>query len=160
MEDILVLILIAVVASVAKVKKNAQSKKAIQFRENYKAMQASFERQEKVNEGQQRQAEIQLEKQKHEKEQFVKNMNASAVQKQPAKEPVRSTFESAHQHEGRQDIPCPAVERELPRIQAKKEEKKPAATVPGLKLQFDQNAVLQGFVMSEILNRPRSGARR
>lgn len=65
-----------------------------------------------------------------------------------------------HQHEGRQDVPCPAVEREMPHIRTEEKTQPNAKSVPGLKLSFDRNTVLQGFVMSEILNRPRPGMRR
>ena len=62
----------------------------------------------------------------------------------------------SHFHEGRQDVPCPATEvRPMDRA---KEHTVPA--VPGLKMAFDRNTVLRGFVMSEILNRPRPGMRR
>lgn len=78
----------------------------------------------------------------------------SKVTEMPASQPVEEHF-----HEGRQDVPCPAVEREMPRIQPEKKQPK-KVTVPGLNLAFDRNAVLQGFVMGEILNRPRPGVRR
>jgi len=90
----------------------------------------------------------------------------AAVQKKAADETKATaaaeqvSFED-HFHEGRQDVPCPAVEREAPRPRPS-EQKMPAAApaVPGIKLSFDQNSVVHGFVMSEILNRPRPGTRR
>lgn len=84
---------------------------------------------------------------------------AKVLEKQIKVEQSSMEMASDHQHEGRQDVPCPAVEREMPRMQPKKKQTK-TATVPGLNLAFDRNTVLQGFVMSEILNRPRSGMRR
>ena len=73
-------------------------------------------------------------------------------------EPVkRMTSEFEHMHEGKAEAPCPAEEvRPAQRVA-----EQPAATgIPGLNLKFDRNAVLQGFVMNEILNRPRPGMRR
>ena len=67
-----------------------------------------------------------------------------------------------HEHEGKQGIPCPADERELRADQPVIQRKAPAATktVPGLKLNFDRDSVLQAFVLNEVLNRPRSASRR
>ncbi len=62
-----------------------------------------------------------------------------------------------HMHEGKAEAPCPAEEIR-PSLRA--DEKPAAPAVPGLKLSFDRNSVVQGFVMSEILNRPRPGMRR
>lgn len=84
---------------------------------------------------------------------------ASAA-RQVTKKPVLEHFESvpeAHQHEGKPDAPCPAEE---PRPSQRHDEKPAAPSIPGLNLTFDRNSVVQGFVMSEILNRPRPGMRR
>lgn len=63
-----------------------------------------------------------------------------------------------HRHEGKSEAPCPATEK---RPSERRDENAAAApAIPGLKLTFDRNTVLQGFVMSEILNRPRPGMRR
>lgn len=70
----------------------------------------------------------------------------------PAESPVEK-----HHHEGRLEAPCPADE---PRPSQRIKEKPAAPKVPGLQLSFDRNSVVQGFVMSEILNRPRPGMRR
>ena len=67
-----------------------------------------------------------------------------------------------HEHEGKQGIPCPADEREMnaARRSAPQTMPAPASAVPGLKLNFDRKTVLQAFVLSEVLNRPRSASRR
>lgn len=62
-----------------------------------------------------------------------------------------------HIHEGKAEAPCPAEEI---RPSLRVDEKPAAPAVPGLKLSFDRNSVVQGFLMSEILNRPRPGMRR
>ena len=61
-----------------------------------------------------------------------------------------------HFHEGKQDVPCPATEAR-PMLRAQEQA---VPEIPGLQMKFDRNTVLQGFVMSEILNRPRPGMRR
>ena len=67
-----------------------------------------------------------------------------------------------HEHEGKQGIPCPADEREAKAAQntVPQTVPAPAPAVPGLKLNFDRDSVLQAFVLSEVLNRPRSASRR
>lgn len=78
-----------------------------------------------------------------------------------AQETVKpAVFEQPHEHEGKKDVPCPAEEREKPRPVENKVSVQPAPVIPGLNLKFDRNSVLQGVVMSEILNRPRVGRRR
>ena len=66
------------------------------------------------------------------------------------------TLQEEHFHEGRPEAPCPATEARP----SERRETTAIPEIPGLKLSFDRNTVLQGFVMSEILNRPRPGARR
>lgn len=81
---------------------------------------------------------------------------AKQVTNKPAAAQPETTLET-HRHEGKQEIPCPADEL---RPSQRREEKPAAPSIPGLKLTFDRNSVVQGFVMSEILNRPRPGMRR
>lgn len=86
----------------------------------------------------------------------IKAAAPAAAAKTIAKQPVK--VEEVHFHEGRQDVPCPATEKRPGERRNEKPENTPA--ISGLNLSFDRNTVLQGFVMSEILNRPRSGMRR
>jgi len=86
----------------------------------------------------------------------IKAAAPAAAAKTVAKQPVKVVEE--HFHEGRQDVPCPATEKRPG--ERRNENASDAPAIPGLKLSFNRNAVLQGFVMSEILNRPRSGMRR
>ena len=84
----------------------------------------------------------------------IKAAAPAAAAKTIAKQPVK--VEEVHFHEGRQDVPCPATEAR-PMLRAQDQV---VPEIPGLQMKFDRNTVLQGFVMSEILNRPRPGVRR
>ena len=151
MEDILILVLIAIAASLSKVFKNAKNKSAIHMHEATRAMRASVNGQERANEGQLRLEELQREMERHEKEQTVQK---------PAAQTIQMGFEGAHRHEGKSEALCPAIEREMPRKKAEPVKAPDVPTIPGLNLSFDRNTVVQGFVMSEILNRPRADMRR
>lgn len=78
---------------------------------------------------------------------------AKIVEKQ---QPVLQT--EMHFHEGKKEAPCPVTEKRP--SERRNENAADAPVIPGLNLSFNRNTVLQGFVMSEILNRPRSGMRR
>ena len=149
MEDILVVILIAVAAALSKSAKKAKNKRAVQA---FEAMRGSPAKPAMTNDAQLRQAEMKLEQ--------PKPVAPAAAKNVVNPEPAEMAREEVHHHEGKPDIPCPAVEREMPRIKVEEKTEMPAPAIPGLNLEFNRNTVLQGFVMSEILNRPRSGLRR
>ena len=59
-----------------------------------------------------------------------------------------------HEHEGK-PLPCPAEERELPRLQPDAQTAASAPVRPAaLQLNFSRNSVVQAVVMAEVLRRP------
>lgn len=151
MEELLELLLPLTVLVISYLAKSSKSKKAVIAHKEAAKM--------RTTEGYLRQNETKY-------EQTLRPAAPAAVEKMAEKQPeikvqqVSMEGVSDHQHEGRQDVLCPAVEREMPRIRTEEKMQPKTKNVPGLKLSFDRNAVLQGFVMSEILNRPRPGMRR
>lgn len=149
MEDILVGILFVIAAALLKNTQKMKNERAVQA---YEAMRKSTDGLSRANAARIRQEEMKLER--------PKPVASAAVKNAVTPEPVVKVREEVHHHEGKPDIPCPAMEREMPRIKAKKKTEASAPSIPGLNLSFDRKTVLQGFVMSEILNRPRPGMRR
>lgn len=147
MEELLELALPLLVLVISFVAKSSKSKKAvIQHMEAAKL----------------RTTESYLRREEMQDEQKLRPAAPAAVEKMAEKQPeikVQPVFAERddHQHEGRLDVPCPADE---PRPSQRLKEKPAVPVVPGIRLVFDRNSVLQGFVMSEILNRPRPGMRR
>lgn len=145
MEEILVVVIIAVATALSKSAKKVKSNKAVQYRKAYEAMQKAINTQTLD-------AQLRMEE------------TLDAAPTPPAPEPAADQKPAPavemHQHEGKPDIPCPAIEREKPRVKPETPQTPAAPVIPGLNLTFDRNSVVQGVVMSEILNRPRVGARR
>ena len=153
MEGLLEIALPLLVLVISFVAKSSKSKKAV-----IQHMEAA-----KV-----RTTESYLRREEMKQEQKLRPAAPAAVEKMPEKIPEKQPESKEqplfaeglaieHRHEGRQDVPCPADEiRPSQRVAQKPK----VPMVPGLKLSFDRNSVVQGFVMSEILNRPRPGMRR
>lgn len=159
MEDIvvgLIFVAAAILSSIAKNKKTAKNTEA------YKSMRERHEKDVRANDAVLRMEEVKQEA-KARPAAPAKPTYTAAPKPVPAATPkpvpaaAVKKKEELHRHEGRQDVPCPKDE---PRPSQRREEKPAAPAVPGLKLSFDRNSVVQGFVMSEILNRPRPGMRR
>lgn len=152
MEDIVVAIVFLAIAVISRTAKRKKSARAV---EAHRAMQEHYTGDAKVSESKLRMEEMRSEASLKATPPVAAAKVVAQQEKSMKKTPVQD-----HVHEGRQDVLCPAEEREMLRQTPVSPKKSDAPTIPGLNLKFDNNTVLQGFVMSEILNRPRSGMRR